>query len=423
MPRLVLKFGRNTISDAQQVIDAANLVVQAVQDGHEVIVVTAAMGQTSDQLMSFADEIGDNQHSARERDLLLSTGEQMAAALLSMAIQSLGFPSRSFTGAQAGIITEGSYGSSKIREIDTNAISACLMREEVPVVAGAQGVLDNREIATLGCTGSDTTAIAIAIALGADRVIVYSDVDGVYTADPKLVHDATKQISLTHDEMLELTSVGAGLLNPRALELAAAAKLPIVIRSALNPELPGTVISSKESDDECHICSVVCDLNQTAVGLISEEPSIDEDALMAVGSLFSRLEELDVRADMLMLLAHEDRPGSEICFTVDKRKLGKVQPVVNSYLKAIGNPDVRYDLDVAKISVVGQGLANQPGIVTAIFETLHFASIPVQMVASTEMRVSVITLARHAADAVRLIHDRLDLTSLDDLNDDWARAC
>lgn len=421
MPRLVLKFGRNTISDAQQVIDAANLVVQAVQDGHEVIVVTASMGQTSDQLMSFANEITDDSHSARERDLLLSTGEQMAAALLSMAIQSLGFRSRSFTGAQAGIITEGSYGSSKIREIDTDAISACFFRDEVPVIAGSQGVQDNREIATLGCTGSDTTAIAIAIAVGADRVIVYSDVDGVYTADPKLVYDASKQISLTHEEMIELTSVGAGLLNPKALEMAAAAKLPIVIRSALNPEMPGTVISSKDTDDECHICSVVCDLNQTAVALVSDEPNIDEDALMQVGSLFTRLEELDVQADMLMLLAHEDKPGHEICFTVDKRKLGKVQPVVNSYLSAIGNPDVRYDLDIAKISVVGQGLANQPSIVTAIFETLHFAKIPVQMVASTEMRVSVITLARHAADAVRLIHDRLDLTSLDD--EEWARAC
>jgi aspartate kinase len=411
MTRLVQKFGGTSVADVQHIRKAAEIAVAAAADGHEVTTVVSAMGHTTDHLISLAEQITD-QPSAREMDMLLMTGEQQSIALMSMAIQSLGGQARSFTGAQAGIITEHKHGFAKIKEIHPQGIESSLERGEIAVVAGFQGISDHNEFTTLGRGGSDTTAVALTAALSAERCDIYTDVNGVYTADPRLLSDARKLVSVSYEEMLELAAGGAQVMNARSVELAMDSQVPVRVRSTFEPQDPGTLITHQLSTPEYTIAGIACDMSHASLCLTSPVLNAGQAHLEGISGLFTRLKELGIVTDMVMLLAREDEPSQELAFTVEKKSLSRVQIIIEALDKELGQPKLTIDTDIARISVVGRGLTARPAVVADVFETLYAASIPVQMVATGDIKVSALVPARHARDAVRLIHNRFDLNNM-----------
>ncbi len=408
MGRLVQKFGGTSLADVHKIRKAAEIAVEAASEGNEVATVVSAMGHTTDRLISLAEEISDTP-SAREMDMLLTTGEQVSIALMSMAIQSLGYQARSFTGGQAGIITESNHGLAKIQHIAPQAVEASLQRGEIAVIAGFQGITVGNELTTLGRGGSDTTAVAVASALNADRCDIYTDVNGVYTADPRLLSEARKLPAVSYEEMLELSATGAQVLAARSVELAMDANVPLRVRSTFEPRDLGTLIGHRIMVPEYTVCSIACDMSQAALTLKSRIVEKSSAALEGITALFTRLEELNIHTDMLMLLAHEDEPSQEMAFTVDRRSLNRVQTLIESLGNALGNPRVNIDTDIARISVVGRRLTQRPEVVASVFEALQAGGIPVNMVATGDLRVSVLLPAKYGREAVRLIHNRFNL--------------
>jgi aspartate kinase len=327
-----------------------------------------------------------------------------------MAIQTMGHEAKSFTGAQAGIITESRHGVAKIQEMRTDRLESSLARGEIAVVAGFQGVTENEELTTLGRGGSDTTAVALAAALGADRCDIYTDVRGVYTADPRIISDARKLPSVSYEEMLELAATGAQVMNARSVELAMDNQVPIRVRSTFVPEDVGTLITHRVASPEYAIAGISCDMNSASVTLKSLDNVNESKPLEGISALFTRLQELGIQTDMVMVLKHEDEPSQELVFTIEKSALPRVQQLIESLALSLGNPLMQVETDIAKVSVVGRRLTNRPEVVAGVFEVLHNASIPVQMVATGDMRMSVITSAKHGRDAVRLIHQRFNLS-------------
>lgn len=406
MGRLVQKFGGATVADLDRIRKAAEIAVKQASDGHEVVAVVSAMGRSSDQLKAMANELSA-QPSARELDVLLSTGEQVSGALMTMAIQSLGYQARSFTGAQAGIVTEHRHGMAGIKDVHPEAIEACLGRGEIAVVAGFQGMTETSEITTLGPGGSDTTAVALTAALAAERCDIYSDVRGVFTADPQIVENARCLPALSYEEMLEMTSSGTDLLSTSSLELALDTHIPIRVRASQNPDDLGTLITHKWVAPDYAICAVAVDRNHASLNLTTTTPGAQ--TLEGVSNLFTRLQELSISTDMMMLLAREDEPSQELALTVDRRAIARVKTIIESLSESLGNPKVTFDTTSARISVIGRHLTSRTDIVAGVFATLHAASIPVQLVATSDMRVTVLLPDQHAAEAVRLIHNRFKL--------------
>lgn len=409
MGRLVQKFGGTSVADVQRIRKAAEIAVKTASEGHEVATVVSAMGHTTDHLISLAEEVSTSP-SSREMDMLLSTGEQVSIALMSMAIQSLGWQARSFTGAQAGIITESRHGSAKIKDIKANAVESSLKRGEIAVVAGFQGITESNELTTLGRGGSDTTAVALASAIGAERCDIYTDVAGVFTADPRILADARKLPAVSYEEMLELASTGAQVMNARSVEMAMDNHVPVRVRSTFEPEDVGTLITHRLVAPDYAICGIALDMNQAAVTLRSNAPGDDMKPIEGVSSLFTRLQELNILTDMVLLLAHEDEPCQELAFTVEKRSMSRVNALIESLSPNLGQPKISVDTDIARISIVGRRLTSRPEFVAGVFETLNTAAIPVQMVATADLRVSVMLPARYAREAVRLIHTRFNLS-------------
>lgn len=408
MSRLVQKFGGTSLADINKIRKAAEIAVEAAHAGNEVATVVSAMGHTTDHLISLAEQVTDTP-SAREMDMLLTTGEQQSIALMTMAIQSLGCQARSFTGGQAGIITESNHGLAKIQEVNPEAVEATLARGEIAVVAGFQGVTPANELTTLGRGGSDTTAVALAGALNADRCDIFTDVDGVYTADPRMLSEARKLSAVSYEEMLELSATGAQVLAARSVELAMDTNVPLRVRSTFQPKDLGTFIGPRISVPEYTVCGIACDMNQVAVTLKSRVVEKTTAQLEGVSSLFTRLQELNILTDMVMLLAHEDEPSQEVAFTVDKRSISRVQSLVESLSEPLSRPLVNLDSDIARISVVGRRLTTKPEIVASVFDALSAGGIPVSMVATGDIRVSVLLPAKYARDAVKLIHKRFGL--------------
>jgi aspartate kinase len=412
MARIVQKFGGTSVADVNKIRKAAEIVVKAASEGHEVTTVVSAMGHTTDHLISLAEQITptSGERNPREMDMLLATGEQVSIALMTMAIQTMGHEAKSFTGAQAGIITESRHGVAKIQEMRTDRLESSLARGEIAVVAGFQGVTENEELTTLGRGGSDTTAVALAAALGADRCDIYTDVRGVYTADPRIISDARKLPSVSYEEMLELAATGAQVMNARSVELAMDNQVPIRVRSTFVPEDVGTLITHRVASPEYAIAGISCDMNSASVTLKSLDNVNESKPLEGISALFTRLQELGIQTDMVMVLKHEDEPSQELVFTIEKSALPRVQQLIESLALSLGNPLMQVETDIAKVSVVGRRLTNRPEVVAGVFEVLHNASIPVQMVATGDMRMSVITSAKLGREAVRLIHQRFNLS-------------
>jgi aspartate kinase len=411
MGRLVQKFGGTSVADVKRIRKAAEIAVKNASEGNEVAIVVSAMGHTTDRLISMAEEISDNP-DAREMDMLLSTGEQVSIALMSMAIQSLGWQARSFTGQQAGILTGSSHGTANIREIRPERIESSLQRGEIAVVAGFQGISDGNDITTLGRGGSDTTAVALAGAIAAERCDIYTDVNGVYTCDPRIVPEARKLEAISYEEMLELAATGAQVMASRSIELAMDSHVPIRVRSTFEPEDTGTLITHRLSAPEYTVCGLSLDLNQASINL--KCPSQDNDAkrVEGVSSLFTRLQELNIVTDMVMLLAHEDEDCQEFAFTVEKRAVPRVLSIIESLGKTLGSPHIHCDTDIARISVVGRRLTSKPEVVAKVFDELSTAAIPVLMVTSADLRVSIVVPSAYAKEAVQLIHKRFNLAEM-----------
>ncbi len=407
--KLVQKFGGTSLANIECISKAASIAVKAAAEGDEVVTVVSAMGQTTDDLISLAHQINHSPNS-RELDMLLATGEQQSIALMSMAIQHLGWQARSFTGAQAGIITEGQYGTSRIREIETNAIESTLSRGEIAVVAGFQGVTNGNELTTLGRGGSDTTAVAVAQAIGADQCHIYTDVSGVFTADPQLIPTARKLPCISHEEMLALALTGAQVLNEQAARLAMESGLLLRIRSTFQPDDLGTLVIDRLLAPEAAICGMTLDFNQMFFRL--KMPNIKEQTQPhdAVASLFVRLGELNISTDMIMLLAREDEPCQELVFTVSKDNARRVAAIISSYSDKLGKPEVSTDEKLARLSIIGRRFVGQPELIGAVFDTLGQSDITVQMVTIADLRMSILMPVDCGWVALKRLHEHFNLS-------------
>lgn len=442
MGRLVQKFGGTSVGDAKKLRHVAEIVVKEAAAGNQVAVVVSAMGHTTDQLISLADSVADEQ-SNREMDMLLATGEQVSIALLTMAIQNLGGRARSFTGAQAGIITDEVHGSARIKEVRAEALLECLQRGEIAVVAGFQGITEGGDITTLGRGGSDTTAVALAAALKAEWCDIYTDVNGVYTADPRAVAQARRLEAVSYEEMLELSAAGAQVLNARAVELAMNMQVPIRLRSTFEPEDEGTLVTHKFLAPEYTVCGIACDTSHSSfhlkvtrtggnvlgngdannaevsgVGLAAGVANALDNALAAakpeaavpyleaMGLLFQRLHDLGITTDNVTLIGKENGSAPELVFTCEKRSARRVQAVIESMSDELGNPEVLVDSNLARISVIGSGLSCRRGLVAAIFDTLCNASIPIRMLTTGDIRVTALVPEQFRKEAVNHIHEK-----------------
>ena len=403
MPLVVQKFGGTSVADADKILAAARRAIRAHQDGQRVLVVVSARGHTTDELLGLAKEITERP-PARELDMLLSTGEQVSVALVAMAIQSLGVPAISFTGAQIGIVTDSFHTKARIRNISTERMVQALDEGKVVIVAGFQGVDENYNITTLGRGGSDTTAVALAAVLGADACEIYTDVDGVYTTDPRVVPEARKIDRISYDEMLELASLGAGVMHSRSIEFAKKYGVPIHVRSSFS-DAEGTWIVA-EGDARRLGVSV------TGAALARDEARITilgvPDRPGVVHRIFHSIASAQIVVDMIVQnIAKDGR--TEVSFTVATGDLAETLLAAEDAARAIGATGVTHDADVAKVSVVGLGMRMHTGVANTMFEALADADVNIEMITTSEIKISVLVHRPTATAALRAVHKAFGL--------------
>jgi len=403
LPLLVQKFGGTSVADSDKVLAAARRAIRAHQQGARVLVVVSARGHTTDELIGLAREIHEHP-PAREMDMLLSTGEQVSVALMAMAIQALGVPAISFTGAQIGIVTDSFHTKARIRNISTERMIQALDSGKVVIVAGFQGVDEHYNITTLGRGGSDTTAVALAAVLGADACEIYTDVDGVYTTDPRVVPEARKIDRISYDEMLELASLGAGVMHSRSIEFAKKYGVPIHVRSSFS-DAPGTWIVGE--GDARRLGATV-----TGAALAKDEARITvlgvPDHPGVVHALFRRISGAHIVVDMIV--QNLAQAGStEVSFTVDADDLEETLLAAREAAEAVGASGVTHQAGVAKVSVVGLGMRTHTGVATQMFEALAAAGINIQMITTSEIKISVLVDRAAGAQALRAVHKAFEL--------------
>jgi len=401
---VVQKYGGSSVANAERIRKIARRVAGVRAEGHHIVVAVSAMGDTTDELVSLVKEITDSP-TDREMDVILSTGEQVSIALLAMAIKDLGEPVISLTGAQAGIKTDSAHTKARIMNIDTTRIQEELAQGKIVVVAGFQGIDDVNNITTLGRGGSDTTAVALAVALNADLCEIYTDVDGVYTTDPRVVSDARKLDVISYEEMLELANLGAAVLHPRAVELAMKYKMPLHVRSSFNHN-PGTVVKEVENMEKALVVTgVVCDNNVAKIGLfnVMDRPGI-------AYTLFKALADEKINVDMIIQSAMRDE-RNDISFTCSQGDLKRALEVVEKLQPVLGADGFTFSDGVAKVSIVGAGMVSNPGVAAEMFEALFREGINLEMISTSEIKVSCIIRAEDAEKAVRALHIKFDLAN------------
>lgn len=401
MALIVQKFGGTSVANKERVMNVARRIIETYKQGNTVVVVVSAQGRTTDELIEKALEINENP-SRREMDVLLSAGEQMSMALLAMAIQKLGYPAVSLTGYQAGIYTDSHYGNARVLGVNTERIFNELDKKNIVIVAGFQGKNKFDDITTLGRGGSDTTAVALAAALKADLCEIYTDVDGVYTADPRIVPNARKLKDISYDEMLELATLGAKVLHNRSVELAKKYNINLVIRSSFNNE-EGTTVKEVEKVEGMIVRGVTKDDNIARITVLGVE-----DKPGKAFQIFSLLAKENISVDLIIQSeGREDK--KDIAFTVSKRDLPKALEVLNENLAVIGACGVEYCDKWSKVSIVGAGMINHPGVAAKMFEALYDADINIHMISTSEIRISVLIDAEDADKAVNFIHNKFKL--------------
>jgi aspartate kinase len=400
----VQKFGGSSVADADRIRSVADHVARTRRAGDDVLVVVSAMGKSTDDLMRLADDVSDVQ-PGRELDMLLTAGERISMSLLCMALAELGVKAASFTGSQAGIITDTEHGRAKILEIRPDRLREALAIGTVPVVAGFQGVSGERDVTTLGRGGSDTTAVALAAALGAQRCEIYTDVSGVFSADPRIVPDAHRLAKLSYEEMLEIAGSGAQVLALRAVEFARNHRVPLHVRSSFTWE-PGTWVVEEDPDMEQPIVSAVTSDMSEAKLTIADVP----DRPGVAAALFRNLADKGVNVDMIVQNVSHDGT-TDISFTVAKSELDTALGITEALVPTIAAGAVLVDRAVAQVSLVGAGMRTHPGVTATMFETLAKADINIQMISTSPIRISCMVDADLAEKAVRVLHEAFHLNT------------
>ena len=400
MALIVQKFGGTSVLDTDRIKNVASRVGKHRLRGDQVVVVVSAMGGVTDNLIRLAGEINPLP-SEREMDMLLATGEQTSIALLAMALHSLDLPAVSLTGAQAGIVTDGVHSKAKIQNITPKQVHVMLDEGNVVIVAGFQGQTPDGRITTLGRGGSDLTAIALASALKADLCQIYTDVDGVYTADPRIVQEARKINEISYDEMLEMAATGAKVMQSRSVEFAKKFDVKFEVRSSLNNN-PGTIVTKEsESMEAVVVRGVALDKNQAKVTLVGVP---DQPGMAA--RVFSTLAGASINIDMIVQnISHGSAtPATDLSFTVDKPELAKAQKVIDELQAKVKFAKVIADEDIAKVSVVGVGMRTHSGVAAKVFETLGEHDINIEMISTSEIKISVVVGGGKGEEATRALH-------------------
>lgn len=398
MGLIVQKFGGSSVANAERVFNVASIVTDTYKQGNDVVVVVSAQGDTTDDLIDKANEI--NPHaSKREMDMLLASGEQISIALLAMAIEKLGYPVVSLLGWQAGFQTSSSYTKARIKRVVPERIRKELDKKNIVVVAGFQGLNKYDDLTTLGRGGSDTSAVAIAAAMHADLCQIYTDVKGVYTADPRKVENAKKLEEISYDEMLELATLGAQVLNNRSVEMAKKYNIELEVLSSLERE-PGTIVKEAAKVEKMLISGVAKDKEVARVSIIGlpDRPGL-------AFKVFSKVSAANINVDIILQSVGRDGT-KDITFTVAKDSAEEVEKILKDYLLPLGVKSVKADTNVAKISIVGAGMESHAGVATKMFEALYDAQINIQMISTSEIKVSVLIDEADADNAVKAIHEK-----------------
>lgn len=402
MALIVQKFGGSSVADAEKMLQVAGRIAKARKNGHQVVVVVSAPGDTTDDLIELAHKITDSPNE-REMDVLLATGEQQSIALLAMAIQESGCEAVSFTGPQVGIVTDKVHTKARIVKVGDSTIRKALNEGKVVVVAGFQGATRDNEITTLGRGGSDLTAVAIAAALKADVCEFYKDVDGVFTANPGLVKDARKLALISYDEMLEMASSGAQVLNARSVEFAKNFGIKIHVRPTFNEKEGTIVMQETKAMEKVVISGVTYNKNEAKITVrgVPDRPGI-------ASILFSKLGKAGINVDMIIQNIGE-KGHSDVSFTVDKSEFKKAMKVVGEASKTLKPAGILSDEGIAKVSVVGVGMRSHSGVAANMFAALAEAGVNIEMISTSEIKISVVIDEKDVAKAVAAIHKKFNL--------------
>ncbi len=404
MALIVQKYGGSSVADPGRILNVARRVAETARGGPRLVVVVSAMGKTTDGLIALANQITPNP-DPRELDMLLATGEQVTISLLAMALHTLGFEARSFTGAQAAMVTDGAHTKARITRIGCERVRAAVDAGEIAVVAGFQGVTGAGEITTLGRGGSDLTGVALAAALGADVCEIYTDVDGVYTADPNLVPDARKLERISYDEMLEMASLGAKVLQARSVEFAKKYGVSVHVRSTFKSD-PGTLVTREDRGmEEVVVTSVTHDRNQAKVSIlrVPDRPGV-------AAQVFGAVADQNIVVDMIV--QNISRDGfTDMSFTLPRGDRTRASAALEDVARRVGAEGVAHNDRVAKISVIGVGMRSHSGVAARMFDALSKEGINIHMISTSEIAVSCVIDDKYAELAVRALHEAFDLGS------------
>lgn len=398
MALIVQKFGGTSVKDAERMRNVAQIVTDVYRKGDNVVVVVSAQGDTTDELIEKAAELNDKP-SKREIDMLLSSGEQISASLLAMTIEKMGFPVVSLLGWQAGFYTTSDYGNARIKRVDSSRIKKEIDKRNIVIVTGFQGVNRYDDMTTLGRGGSDTSAVAIAASMHADLCQIFTDVDGVYTADPRKIKNAVKLESISYDEMLELATLGAQVLHNRSVEMAKKYNIELEVLSSIT-RVPGTIVKEENKVEKMLISGVAKDEEIARISIIGvpDKPGL-------AFKIFSKLSAKNINVDII--LQSIGRNGTkDISFTIEKPKMDDAMGLLKSYVENIGASSVVCDDNVSKVSIVGAGMETHPGVAATMFESLYEKNINIQMISTSEIKISVLINKSDADRAVEAIHDK-----------------
>ena len=400
MSLIVKKFGGSSVANAEKVFNVANIIIEDYKKGNDVVVVVSAQGDTTDDLIDKAKEINPNGPSKREMDMLLSAGEQISISLLAMAIEKLGYPAVSLLGWQAGFQTDSNYSIARIKKVESERIKAEIAKKHIVIVAGFQGLNKYDDITTLGRGGSDTSAVAIAASMKADLCQIYTDVDGVYSADPRKVPNAIKMDEISYDEMLELATLGAQVLNNRSVEMAKKYNVELEVRSSLEPTKRGTIVKEITKMEKTLIKGVAKDNNVASISVVGLK-----DAPGVAFKIFNKVSQSKINVDII--LQSIGRNGTkDITFTVPESDAQAAVAAVNELNDILNFESVTCDTSITKVSIVGAGMESNPGIASKMFEALSDAGINIHMISTSEIKISVLIDEKYADAAVLAVHDK-----------------
>ena len=402
MSLIVQKYGGTSVGNIERIKNVARKVAATRKAGHDVVVVVSAMSGETDKLINLAHQVTDTPDE-REMDMLLSTGERVTIALLAMALNSMKVPARSFTGRQTGIVTDKAHTRARIESIDAQRIKKALKDGKVCVVAGFQGITEDSDVTPLGRGGSDLTAVAVAAALKADFCDIYTDVDGVYTTDPNVEPKARKLDKISYDEMLEMASLGAKVLQTRSVEFAKKYNVPVRVLSSFN-DVPGTLVTKEDKAmEKVVVAGVAYDKNQAKVTLsgVPDKPGV-------AGKLFGKIADAGLIVDMIIQnISREEK--ADISFTIPKTDLKKALPLLKKIAKSMGVGDLAVNENIAKVSIVGVGMRSHSGVASKMFETLAKEGINIMMISTSEIKVSCVIEQKYTELAVRSLHEAFGL--------------